>query len=69
MKSAEPLNPAALAAVLAVQGIALKPGREERAARGVQDLLAAVAADPMRAALQFEADACGFAAVLSRAMR
>jgi hypothetical protein len=49
-----------LEAVLAAQGIALAPGRAERLARAQQALLDASAADPLRAALEFDADPPGF---------
>jgi hypothetical protein len=66
VKSVDALNPAALTALLGVQGIELKPGRAERIAAGVQELLAAVAADPLRADVEFEAEACAFAGTLAR---
>jgi hypothetical protein len=66
VKFVEAVNPAAVAALLAAQGIELKPGRAERIAAGAQELLAAVAADPLRAGVEFEAEACAFAGTLSR---
>jgi hypothetical protein len=47
-------------ALLAAQGIALASGRAERLARAQQALLDASAADPLRAALAFDADPPGF---------
>jgi hypothetical protein len=47
-------------ALLSAQGIALAPGRAERLARAQQALLDAAAADPLRAALAFDADPPGF---------
>ena len=66
MKSVDAMDPAALTALLALQGIELKPGRAERIAAGLQELLAAVAADPLRGAVEFEAEACAFAGTLAR---
>ena len=51
---------------LAAQGIALSPGRAERLARAQQALLDASGADPLRAALAFDADPAGFVAVLQK---
>ena len=45
---------------LAAQGIALAPARAERLARAQQALIEASAAEPLRAALEFDADAPGF---------
>ncbi len=56
----------AIEAALAAQGIALAPGRAERLARGQQALLEASAADPLRAALPFDADPPGFVLVLEK---
>jgi hypothetical protein len=50
----------AIEAALAAQGIALAPGRAERLARGQQALLDAAAGDPLRAALELDADPPGF---------
>jgi hypothetical protein len=50
----------AVEAAAAAQGIALAPGRAERLARALQGLLDAAAADPLRAALAFDAGAAGF---------
>jgi len=66
VKAGEPWNAAALAVVLAAQGIELKPGRAERVARGVQDVLAALAADPLRRTVEFEAEPCSCERALSR---
>ena len=51
---------------LAAQGIALAPGRAERLARALQGLLEASAGDPLRAALEFDADPSGFLAALRK---
>jgi len=53
-------------AILAAQGIALAPGRAERLARVQQALLDAAAADPLRAALAFDADPPGFLPALQK---
>jgi len=53
-------TPEAVEATLAAQGIVLAPGRAERLARAHQALLEASAADPLRAALAFDADPTGF---------
>ena len=50
----------AVEAAFAAQGIALAPGRAERLARAQAALLEAAAADPLRAALEFDADVPGF---------
>jgi hypothetical protein len=55
----------AVEAALAGQGIALAPGRGERLARALQSLLDAAAADPLRAALGFDAEPAGFVAALA----
>jgi hypothetical protein len=56
----------AIEAALGAQGIALAPGRGERLARGQQALLDAGAADPLRAALDFDADPPGFLLAIGR---
>jgi hypothetical protein len=56
----------AIDAAAAAQGIALGPGRAERLARGQQSLLDASAADPLRAALAFDADPSGFLLAVER---
>jgi len=53
-------------AALAAQGIALAPKRAERLAAGQQLLLDASAADPLRDALEFDADPPGFMLALAR---
>jgi hypothetical protein len=59
-------NAEAVEAALAAQGIALAPGRAERVARGQQVLVDASAADPLRAALEFDADATGFVRAMEK---
>ena len=56
----------ALEAALAAQGIALAPGRAERLARAQQALLEAAAADPLRGALDFDADPSGFVVAIEK---
>jgi hypothetical protein len=56
----------AVEAALAAQGIALAPGRAERLARAQQALLAAAAADPLRGALDFDADPSGFLVAIQK---
>jgi hypothetical protein len=56
----------AVEAALAAQGIALAPGRAERVARGQQALVDASASDPLRAALEFDADATGFVRAMEK---
>jgi hypothetical protein len=56
----------AIETALAAQGIALAPGRAERVARAQQALLEAAAADPLRAALAFDADPAGYRSALER---
>lgn len=53
-------------AALAAQGIALAAGRAERLARGVQALLEASAADPLRVQLEFDTEPTGFAFAMRR---
>lgn len=53
-------------ALLEAQGIALAPGRAERLARGLEALLEASAADPLRATLEFHADAPGFVLAMEK---
>lgn len=53
-------------AAAAAQGIALAPGRAERLARAQQALLDAAAADPLRAALEFDDDPSGFIAAIEK---
>ena len=65
MTGAKQWSGEAIEAALAAQGIALAPGRGERLARAQQALLDAAAADPLRAALGFEAEPPGFAAALA----
>ena len=50
-------NPEAVAAVLALQGIRLGPGRAEKIAAALN---AARIADPLRDALELEADPTGY---------
>jgi hypothetical protein len=56
----------AVEAALDAQGIRVAPGRTEKLARGQQALLAAGAADPLRATLAFEADPPSFVLALAR---
>jgi hypothetical protein len=56
----------AIEAALAAQGIELAPGRSERLARAQQSLLDAAAADPLRAAIEFDVEPAGFALALAR---
>ena len=56
----------AIETALAAQGIALAPGRAERIARAQQALLDAAAADPLRAALTFDANPPGYAVALEK---
>jgi hypothetical protein len=56
----------AIETALAAQGIALAPGRAERIARAQQALLEAAAADPLRAALAFDANPAGYRSALDR---
>ena len=56
----------AIEAALAAQGITLAPGRAEKLARGQQALLDAGAGDPLRAALEFDAEPLGFAFAMKR---
>ena len=56
-------NPEAIEAILASQGIRLAPGR---AAKIAVALNAAVVADPLRDALELEADPTGFLPALER---
>ena len=56
-------NPEAIEAILASQGIRLAPGR---AAKIAAALNAAVVADPLRNALELEADPTGFPLALVR---
>jgi hypothetical protein len=58
--TAKQWNAEAVEVLLAVQGIALGPGRAERLARAYQGLLEASAADPLLARLEFDATATGF---------
>ena len=51
---------------LALQGIALAPGRAERLARGQQALLAASAADALLATLDFHADPTTFLLIMQK---
>ena len=53
-------------AAAATQGIALARGRAERLAGALQGLLDAAAADPLRAALDFDAGAAGFPLALEK---
>jgi hypothetical protein len=53
-------------AMLEAQGIALAPGRAERLARGLEGLLQASAADPLRTTLEFHADPPGFVLALDK---
>ena len=56
----------AIEAALAAQGIALAPRRGERLARGLETLLGASAADPLRESLAFDAEPPGFLLALQR---
>jgi hypothetical protein len=56
----------AIEAALAAQGIALAPGRGERLAQGLQGLLDAAAADPLRESLAFDAEPAGFLLAIER---
>jgi hypothetical protein len=56
----------AIEAALAAQGIALAPGRAEKLARAQQLLLDASAVDPLRAAIEFDAEPAGFVLALER---
>ena len=56
-------NPEAIEAILASQGIHLAPGR---AAKIAAALNAAVVADPLRNALELEADPTGYLLALGR---
>jgi hypothetical protein len=58
----------AIEAAFAAQGIALAPGRAEKLARGQQSLLDASAADPLRAALEFDAEPAGFVFAMRRCL-
>ena len=53
-------------AALAAQGIALASGRAERLVRGLQSLIDASAADPLRAGLDFNVEPAGFAFAMKR---
>ena len=53
-------------AALAAQDIAVAAGRAERIARAQQGLLDAAAADPLREALEFDADPAGFLVALRK---
>lgn len=66
MTAAKQWSGEAIEAALAAQGIALAPGRAEKLARGQQALLDAGAADPLRAALEFDAEPLSFAFVMKR---
>ena len=66
MTGAKQWSGEAIEAALAAQGIALAQGRGERLARAQQALLDAAAADPLRAALGFEAEPAGFVFALAR---
>jgi hypothetical protein len=63
---AKPWSSEAIEAALAAQGIALAPGRGERLARALQSLLDASAADPLRAALPFDAEPAEFPFAMRR---
>lgn len=66
MTAAKQWSAEAIEAALAAQGIALASGRAEKLARGQQLLLEASAADPLRAALEFDAEPAGFAFAMRR---
>lgn len=55
-----------IASALAMQGIALAPGRAERLARAQQALLGASAADALLATLDFHADPTTYLLVIAR---
>jgi hypothetical protein len=52
--------------MLAVQGIALAPGRAERLARAYHALLEASAADPLLARLELDATPTGFVLAMQK---
>lgn len=56
----------AIEAALSAQGITLAPGRAEKIARAQQALLEAGAADPLRAALAFDADVPAFGLAMAQ---
>jgi hypothetical protein len=56
----------AIEAALAAQGIAVSSGRADKLARGLQSLLDASAADPLRADLDFNAEPGGFVFAMKR---
>ena len=64
MTTAKQWNGEAVETALAAQGIGLAPGRAEKIARGIEALLDAAAKDPLRAALEFEADSTSYLLVL-----
>ncbi len=66
MTPAKQWSSEAIEVALAAQGIALAPKRAERLAAGQQLLLDASAADPLRAALEFDADPPGYLLALAR---
>lgn len=51
---------------LAAQGIELAPGRAARLARTVEGFLGPSMADPLRGAIEFEADPTGFVLMQER---
>ena len=66
MTAAKQWSSEAIDVALEAQGIALAPKRAERLAAGQQSLLDASAADPLRPALEFDADPPGFMLALVR---
>ena len=56
----------AIEAAFGTQGIALGSGRAEKLARGLQSLLDASAADPLRAGLDFNVEPGGFVFAMRR---
>jgi hypothetical protein len=56
----------AIEAVLAVQGIALAPGRGERLASGLEASIAPSIDEAARGGLELEGEPCGFALALER---
>jgi hypothetical protein len=66
VKAAREWSSEAIETALAAQAIPLAPGRAERLARGQQMLLDASRADPLRGALEFDAEPPGFLLAISR---
>jgi hypothetical protein len=66
MGASKQLTGAGVEAALAAQGIELAPGRAERLARTLEASIGPSARDPLREALELEAEPFEFADVLSR---